>query len=427
MKYWRGYLTAGVLGFFSWALLQFAKSHTQLIDMVYPYVTRMVQGSLAQWTGGVDYILWQVLLTLFVVVVLATVVLMIVFRWNPIQWFGWVLAALSVVLLLNTGLYGLNDYAGPVAEDLKLEVTDYTVDELKAAAAYYRDLAGDLASQVDRDANGDVVYPDFATLADMAADGFQNMTYEQHVAIFYGTAINAEDETHWTQWEALPVKELGWTDYFTSIGVDAIHMPLTGEVAVNPQIPAVGQPFVMCREIARRLAIANDGDAEFAAYLACCANPSLEFQYSGQLMAYRSCLEALESMPGQAAAAALADLKTGEEKQLRHDLDQYDLFFVLNEDSQRVERLEQLQNLLDDVSYHVRDFLGVEKLRVETDTMYDLLVSWHIQEVVLPNQLPDEDAPKFDPYDEDYVSGVTDIEGNMIVTDPTDTTGEPQA
>ena len=105
MKYWRGYLVTAVLGFFSWALLDFAKNHTQLVDMFYPYMTRMIQGTLAQWSGGTDQLLWQLLLVLFVVVLLATVVMMIVLRWNPIQWLGWVLAVASLVLFLNTGLY----------------------------------------------------------------------------------------------------------------------------------------------------------------------------------------------------------------------------------------------------------------------------------------------------------------------------------
>ena len=65
MKYWRGYLVAAILGFFSWALLEFAKNHIVLVDMFYPYMTRMIQGTLAQWSGGTDQLLWQLLLVLF--------------------------------------------------------------------------------------------------------------------------------------------------------------------------------------------------------------------------------------------------------------------------------------------------------------------------------------------------------------------------
>ena len=420
MKYWRGYLVAAVLGFFSWALLDFAKNHTQLVDMFYPYSTRMIQGTLAQWSGGTDQLLWQLLIVLFVVVVLSTVVLMIVLRWNPIQWLGWVLAVATLVLFLHTGLYGLNEYAGPLAKDIKLESTDYTLAELEAAAAYYRDQANELSTLVKRDSEGDVVFPEFQEMADMAGEGFQYMTYHEHQAVFYGAA-NAVDSERWSTWETHPVKELGWADWFSSVGVTGIHVPLTGEIAVNTQIPAVAQPFVISREMARRLCIANDGDAEFAAYLACQANPSLSFQYSAMLMAYRSCHDALESLPGAQAAQALENVERLEGESMKNDLLQYEAFFIINRDDTRMERLEQLTTLWDEICYQVRDLLGVESLNVETDSFHDLLVSWHIQEVVLPTQLPEEEENPFDPYNEDYVNGLVDLDGNPIeATDPTE-------
>ena len=183
MKYWRGYLVAAILGFFSWALLDFAKNHTQLVDMFYPYSTRMIQGTLAQWSGGTDQLLWQLLLVLFVVVVCATIVLMIVLRWNPIQWLGWILAVGTLVLFLNTGLYGLNEYAGPLAADLRLTSTDYTLAELEAAAIYYRDQANVLAEQVVRDTDGNVIFDDFDTLAAKAGEGFKVLTYAKNTCV----------------------------------------------------------------------------------------------------------------------------------------------------------------------------------------------------------------------------------------------------
>ena len=417
MKYWRGYLVAAILGFFSWALLDFAKNHTQLVDMFYPYSTRMIQGTLAQWSGGTDQLLWQLLLVLFVVVVCATVVLMIILRWNPIQWLGWILAVGTLVLFLNTGLYGLNEYAGPLSADLRLESTDYTLAELEAAAVYYRDQANRLASMVKRDEKGNVSFQDFEEMAETAGVGFQYMTYHEHVAVFYGAA-NAVDSVRWSDWETHPVKELGWADWFSSVGVTGLHVPLTGEVAVNTQIPAVAQPFVISREMAKRLCIANEGDAEFAAYLACQANPNVSFQYSAMLMAYRSCRDALASLPGEQAAQALTNAESQVSEDLRNDLLQYESFFVVNRNEERVEQLEKVLTLWDDVCFYVRDLLGVESLNVETDKFHDLLVSWHIQTVVLPTLVPEEEENPFDPFNEDYINGLVDLEGNPI--DPTE-------
>ena len=36
LKYWRGYLVAALLAALTWALTEFAKAHTTLVDMIYP-------------------------------------------------------------------------------------------------------------------------------------------------------------------------------------------------------------------------------------------------------------------------------------------------------------------------------------------------------------------------------------------------------
>ena len=120
MKYWQGYLVGAILAAITLALRELAQTHTKLVDMVYPYVTRMVQNFMAGWSGSVDFCVWQVLLLAMAVVAFATIVLLVIFRWNPIQWLGWVVAAISLVMLLHTGIYGMNEFAGPISEDMKL-------------------------------------------------------------------------------------------------------------------------------------------------------------------------------------------------------------------------------------------------------------------------------------------------------------------
>ena len=88
MKYWFGYLTAGIFGAITWVLMQFGEKFAVLVDMVYPYVIRTLQSMLAQWSSGVDFAVWQLLAVVLGVLILASIVLMIVLKWNPIQWAG---------------------------------------------------------------------------------------------------------------------------------------------------------------------------------------------------------------------------------------------------------------------------------------------------------------------------------------------------
>ena len=358
MKYWRGYLVAAILAACTWGLTAFAKGHSELMDMVYPYVSRMIQSYLADWSSGASFCVWQVLLLVLIVLGLASVVLMIVLKWNPIQWGGWVLTVICCIGLINTAIYGMNKHAGSLAEDIRLENAQYkySVSELETAAAFYRDKANELADQVTRDTNGDVVYPEFSQLALQAEEGFDVLTYERFQPVFAGSTV--------------PVKELGWSKRYTARGVTGKTVALTGEAAVNPQTPAVIMPYAMCLEMSRRMCIATDADANFAAFLSCDANSAPEFQYAAYLMAYRQCFAAMEAVAEASPEFSVQSLKNGEKANLRHDLDICDEFFGKK---------------------------GAD------DSACDLLVIWHIEEYVLP-LLEEEEVAPFDPFDETAVN-----------------------
>ena len=366
MKYWRGYLVAAILAFFAWGLREFARTHSVLVDMVYPYVTRMAQTFLADWSSSVDYCIWQVLLVLLLVLIVASAVLMIVLKWNVIQWFGWVCAVAGLVVFLQTGIYGLNEFAGPLADDIQLEVTDYTATELEKAADYFRDQAIKLSDKVKRDSDGNVVFADFDTLAVQAAEGFDNLVYDQSLSVFAGSMV--------------PVKKLGWPEQFADWKISGVMVGLTGEAAVNSEIPQIMLPFTICREMAKRMCIAIPRDANFGAYLACMANPNVQFQYSGALMGYRYCLKALETLPDADGDAMAARVKAVENSKLAQDIAQCDAF--LGEDKE-------------------------EDIEVSS-----LMTSWHIQNVVLPALKEEENV--FNPFDKSQVdlSGLPHVKEN---------------
>ena len=384
MKYWAGYVTAAILGAIALALGRLADRYTTLVDMIYPYVTRTVQDVLAQWSSTVPFCLWQVGLMLLLIGVVALLGLVIVLHWNPVRFFGWVLALVSFLYLGNTLVYGLNYYAGSIATDIRMQVYEYTVDELTDAAEYYRDEANALASQMSRDENGDLVYSDLETLAQQAGSGFETLVRSRSFSVMGGSN--------------LPVKKLGWSGMYTAMGVTGTTVGMTGEAAVNPNIPEVSMPFTICREMAHRKCIATEGDSNFAAFLACQANESLEFRYSAYYMAYRYCLEALNNAKSNEAKVAAESLAQGENEFLRHDMEAYQRFFNRNLN----EKASRLANTVNDTYLKVS---GDEDGLDFANSVSDLLVSWHYQEVVLPT-ITEEDVA-FDPKDETQVDLTT--------------------
>ncbi len=351
MKYWRGYLVAGIVALVTWALGSFAAAHTQLIDMVYPYIDRIIMDYLASWSSNFAGCLWQTLYTFLIVLVIASGVVMLALRWNPIQWFGWVLAVFSILSFVNLGVYGLNEHAGSLSEDIRLEVNEYSVGSLERAAEYYRDLANDYAKKVSRNSDGSVKTADFDKLAAAAAEGFQVLSYERMYSVFTGTTI--------------PVKQLGWTGQYK--GVTGVTTGLTGEAAVNPNVPAVGMPFAICHEMSHRMCIYHDSDADFAAFLATTAHSDPEFIYSGYLMAFRCCYNALASIQSDLGQDALSRVVQSTDSRVLADMEQYNQFF------------------------------GDNASNVDAD-LCNLLVSWHIQEVAQYEN--NQEDTTFDPMDE---------------------------
>ena len=371
MKYWRGYLTAAILGALTWVLIQMGQRYTNLVDMVYPYVTRSVQSFLTAWTGGFDFLVWQTAVMFLAIVLVATLVLVFIFKAKVIRWLGWAAAAIAAVVLLHTGIYGLNVFAGPIEDDLRLDMVDYTQSELEAATAFYRDMANELAPKL-RDTSGEHILSDFDTLAALTGDGYRTLARERSFSIFGG--------------DYTPVKKLGWAPIYSAQGKTGVTVALTGESAVNPDIPGYALPFAMAHEMAHRLCIAREDDADFSAFLACTENENLEYQYSGYFMAFRICRAALLSVD-EAAAAAIDE---GVCAELQEDLDDLGSFFDENRD-------EDLTRLVTTVTDTYEEATASAEVRYSSTC--DYLVNWHIDQYVEEEVV----ELKFDPFDESQV------------------------
>ncbi len=381
MKYWRGYLTAAFLALFSWGLITFAKAHGALVDMIYPYATRMIQDYLAAWGSGADFCLWQMFAVLLIVIFVATIILMIVLRWNFVQWAGWVLAGVTALGFLHTGVYGLNSYCSPLSEDIRLDVsTGYTITELADATVYFRDQANALAVTMPRDEAGQLDFPSFEDMAKQAGDGFHSLVFDKKYSVFAGSTV--------------PVKKLGLANMYTSMGISGFTMPLTGEAAVNPQTPAIALPFTMGHEMAHRMCIAPERDANLAGFLSCQANSDPIFQYSGYFMAFRFCYNALAQEGTSTAVNAANEIYSKIDPLFMRDLKEYSAYYS----SAIKDGASGFASSVNDTYIKASgDKSGVNSYGEVTN----LLVSWYLQEIYLPAHKEEEVV--FDPLDKNQV------------------------
>ena len=379
MKNWRGYLTAIIFAAITWGFVHFAKTHPVMIDMVYPYLTRIYLSAMADWASGTAACIWLVLLILFVVAIIASGALMVILKWNPVQWGGWVLAAILGVNMVITVSYSLNAYASPLADDIRLDISDYTVSELNEATTFFRNEANKLANSLERDGK-DRILGSFEDLAALASQGFQKLTYDKAISIF--ASVDA------------PVKKLPLAGLFTSRGDSGLTVSLTGESAVNPNVPAAALPYAMCKELSHRISIYSEADANFAAFLACMNNEDPRYQYAGYLMAYYYCYEAIASIPTSTAQACAANTDKGVTPAMRKDLDAVFRFYGEAKSSANVQA--QANITASDSEVTLISFSSYSDVA-------DLFASWYIQEYILPIYQEQNPVQEFDPLDESQV------------------------
>lgn len=377
MKKWIGYFVAlgGLL--LTFAITALAKRYGQLLDAFYPYVTRWGQKILAGISGIFPFTLWQVLAVLLVLTFLLTLTLVIWKKKSIIRYIGWVLAIVSLGWCAHTAIYGLNFYASKLSQDIRLEKVEIQQEDLENALIYFRDRANALAASLPRDENGNLIYDDFDILAQNAGNGYKNLTLEGY-SVFAGSA--------------LPPKRLMWSGLYSAMGICGVSMALTGEASVNPDIPNMSIPFVMCHEMAHRMCIALEDDANFAAFLACQANEDPQFVYSAYYMAYRYCYNAL----AKADRAALKEIHAGVSDLFRRDLRFYDDFFAKEKKQAATTVANTANNAYIQAS-------GDKSGTASYGMVATQLVTWYLQET---NQLQQEQQTPFDPTDKDYINGI---------------------
>lgn len=352
MRNLRGIIVAAVFAALTMILVWVADRFDILMGMAYPFMSKTALELVGAWTSQFTFNLWQVAVAIFAVVTLASLGLAILFRWNLLRWLGCILVPVSVAIFLNTAVWGLNYYTKPIGEGMKLEVSEYTVSDLKEAALYYRDQAMLLADQVPRDENGDLVVGDLAQLNQVTAQSYDDLVWKY--SIFAGSRG--------------PIKELGWSELLSRVGIDGVTVGLTGEAAINLNQSSATIPFKMCREMAKLLAFAREDEANFAAYLACEHSKDVAFRYSGYLNAFQYCSNALYDTSKSAWREVWEDVSDT----VYHDVNAINAYAAATEGETQV----QIQAIYDGMLQALGDETGIDAYGEVTD----LLVAWYIDQ-----------------------------------------------
>ncbi len=278
-------MLSGILTVLTAAMVLAAKFLTPVVFAFYPAFSRWIVGVLAGITSVVPFAVWEILLILLVIWFFTSLIRAIL-RGRMVRWLAGVLLGVCILATAFVAVWGLNYYAPKMQERLGLPEKQYTAQELKVAAIYFRDMANATAPLVSRDENGVMREGDFQTLAKAAGEGYE--TLAETMDCFDGSTVR--------------VKKLLSSRLMGATGTTGVFICLTGESGVSTTTFSASMPFTMCHEIGHRMAFARENEANFAAFLACEANERAEFRYSGYYSAFIYCYNALCDVDSAAAA-----------------------------------------------------------------------------------------------------------------------------
>lgn len=188
---------------------------------------------------------------------------------------GW---TLSIVLLLYMLLHGLNFYRQPAAELMGLETGELTPETLLTVTKDLARRASEERAALSEDENGCMVFS--APLSDtlrQADDGYRLL--EERYPFLWGSV-----------WRAKPVGLSHWWSY---TGITGMYFPFLAEANVNIDVPPSELPATAAHELAHTRGFAREDECNFFAYLSCLEHPSADYRYSGTLLAYIYCSNAL--------------------------------------------------------------------------------------------------------------------------------------
>ncbi len=344
---------AGVFLVFTVVLVLFAKYTNALFFLFYPNLSRKLLCLLSGLNAAIPVALWELIL---VGILLWGIYTFLRSLW-PFRlhlWLSGVALTLSGGVLIFVALWGLNYFAPSMESRMNLTERQYTVEELKEATAYYRDMANLWAPEVQRDARGAMVSYDFYDLAERASEGYEVLGEE--FACMKGCTDG--------------VKPLFFSKFFAMTGTTGMFIAFTGESTVSTETYPAAVPFTMCHEIGHRMAFAREDEANFAGFLACVENEAPEFRYSGYYMAFRYCYNALYKVDAGAADSLWYGVKEYLAADCNASVKHYE-----------ERRNETLSNVTDTVYDNYLQSFDVESGVQSYGEVTDLLLAWYFERI----------------------------------------------
>lgn len=190
--------------------------------------------------------------------------------------YGWIFTGVAVVMTLNCFIpyhcSSLEEKYGVMCREMEEEFPveellfkEYSLDELIRLRDYVVIKTNELAEKVERDADGNIVFPE--NMEEIAVGCMQELSREcGQLAGFYPQP-----------------KQFTFSGFFSQQYMKGYFFPFSMEVNYNKLMHEINRPATICHEYAHLKGFMYEEEANMIGFLACINSSDEVFQYSGYL------------------------------------------------------------------------------------------------------------------------------------------------
>ena len=256
------------------ALLALARCAEGFAQWYSENIYEVIVGSLGRVAGLLHFSVSEVLLYLVIAAAATFVIRLVLRKVRKTEAAGWLCLA-CVLFFMYAANCGVNYYKESFAESAGLEAGDYTVAELESVCRILTEELNGLADDVSRDAEGVMILT--CDVQEAAPEIMRNLSGD--FACLQG---------YYPQPKGLIVP------WILSVQqISGIYSPFTVEANYNSGMTAYNIPFTACHELSHLRGFMREEEANFIGWLACRQSGNAEFEYSGSLRGWISCMNVL--------------------------------------------------------------------------------------------------------------------------------------
>jgi len=199
-------------------------------------------------------------------------------------------------------MWGLNYYRLPLSESMAIKIEGYSKEDLVRLSFYLIEKANSYREEIDEDSRGVMKLSQSKRKAlNDAYSGYKNLSKEYQ--IFKGSYGKP--------------KIVITSKLMSYAGIAGIFFPFTIEANVNGDVPDPVFPSNVTHEMAHQRGFAREDEANFISYLSCIYSDSIEYKYSGTLLALIHSMNALYKVDMDSAISLASQYSPG----VRRDLE----------------------------------------------------------------------------------------------------------